>query len=101
VQANLQRFADAGFDIRITEMDVAIPDTGGTATLAAQGAVYRDILNACLNVSRCIELTTWGFSDRFNWVPTSFPGYGRALPFDSNYQPKAAVDSLLARLRRP
>lgn len=101
VQANFQRFADAGFDIRITEMDVMIPDTGGAATLAAQGTVYRDMLSACLNVARCSELTTWGFSDKYSWVPSSFPGYGRALPFDANYQPKAAFDSLLARLGQP
>jgi endo-1,4-beta-xylanase len=98
VQANFQRFADAGFDIRITEMDVAIPDAGGAAELAAQATIYSDILNACLKVSRCIELTTWGFSDRYNWVPKSFPGYGRALPFDSNYQPKPALNALLTGL---
>jgi GH35 family endo-1,4-beta-xylanase/uncharacterized protein YjdB len=98
MQANLQRFADAGFDIRITEMDVAIPDNGGATALANQATVYYNILNACLNVSRCRELTTWGFSDRYNWVPKSFPGYGRALPFDSAYQPKPAFNSLLTRL---
>jgi len=101
VQANFQRFADAGFDIRITEMDVAIPDAGGVAVLAAQATVYSDILNACLRVSRCTELTTWGFSDRYNWIPISFPGYGRALPFDVNYQPKPAFSSLLTRLGQP
>lgn len=101
VQANLQRFADAGFDIRITEMDVQVPDNGGASELVKQAAVYSAFLDACLKVARCKELTTWGVSDRFSWVPASFPGYGRALPFDSSYRAKPAFDSLLARLGRP
>jgi endo-1,4-beta-xylanase len=63
--------------------------------------VYDNVLEACLNVSRCKELTTWGFTDRYNWVPKSFPGYGRALPFDSSYHSKPAFNSLLARLGQP
>ena len=101
IQTNFERFAAAGFDIRITEMDVDIPDDGTTAALESQAATYRAVLDACLRVSRCGEFTTWGFSDRFSWVPQQFPGYGRALPFDSNYQPKPAFDSLLARLAAP
>lgn len=101
MQANFQRFADAGFDIRITEMDAQIADTAGASELAVQATIYNNVLDACLKVTRCKELTTWGFTDRFSWVPASFPGYGRALPFDLNYQPKPAFNALLARLGIP
>ena len=101
IQANFARFASAGFDIRITELDVDVADTAGAAALASQGATYRAVLDACLRIPRCIELTTWGFTDRYNWVPQQFPGYGRALPFSSTYQPKPAFDSLVIRLGQP
>ncbi len=101
IQANFARFANAGFDIRITEMDSDIADTAGAAALVAQGAVYAAVLDACLRTPRCIELTTWGFTDKYHWVPQHFPGWGRALPFDANYQPKPAFDSLIVRLGQP
>lgn len=101
IQANFARFANAGFGIRITEMDVDVSDAGSTTTLASQGATYAAVLDACLRVPRCTELTTWGFTDRFNWVPQQFPGFGRAMPFDANYRPKPAFDSLRVRLGNP
>ena len=102
IQTLFARFANAGFDIRITEMDVDIADTAGTAGLIAQAKAYSAILDACLKQPRCKELTTWGFIDKYdNWIHVAFPGWGRALPFDANYQPKPAFDSLLARLARP
>jgi endo-1,4-beta-xylanase len=102
MQANLIRFANAGFDIRITEMDSDIADTAGASALVAQALAYRDALDACLRTPRCLEFTTWGFTDKYHWLTRGdFPGWGRALPFDASYQPKPAYDSLLARLGRP
>jgi endo-1,4-beta-xylanase len=101
MQTNLIRFSNAGFDIRITELDSDIADTAGTAALIEQAVVYRNVLDACLRTPRCLEVTTWGFTDKYHWVPQQFPGYGRALPFDANYQPKPAFDSLIVRLGRP
>jgi endo-1,4-beta-xylanase len=95
------RFANAGFDIRITEFDAELADTAGLAALEKQGQVYRDVLDACLRVSRCHEMTTWGMTDKYSWIPVTRPGYGRALPFDAAYQAKPAFDSLLARLGLP
>ncbi len=62
---------------------------------------YRDVLDGCLKVSRCKEVTTWGLTDKYSWIPSGRPGFGRGLPFDPNYQKKPAFDSLLARLGRP
>src|SRR5690242_18567797 len=51
-QANLQRFADLGVDVQITELDV-----GGSGS--AQAATYRTVVQACMAVSRCTGITPW------------------------------------------
>jgi endo-1,4-beta-xylanase len=99
--ATLTRFANAGYDIRITELDVEVADSDGPLALEKQGQIYRDVLDGCLRVSRCKELTMWGITDKYHWLPVWRPGFGRALPIDANYQPKPAFDSLLARMGRP
>ena len=101
VRANFGRFAAAGFDVRVSEMDVRIADGAGSAEFATQGAIYHDVLDACLLLTRCTGFTAWGFTDLHSWIPSAFPGFGRALPFDSAYQAKAAFDSLVARLQQP
>jgi endo-1,4-beta-xylanase len=45
-------------------------------------------------VSRCVALTVWGFTDKHSWVPGTFPGEGAALPYNENYAPKPAYQSL-------
>jgi endo-1,4-beta-xylanase len=85
-------------------MDVRIADGAGESELAQQANVYHDMLDACLALTRCVGLTTWGFTDRYSWITnpaTRFSGFGRALPFDASYQPKPAYDALLARLEVP
>jgi endo-1,4-beta-xylanase len=102
LQTNLARFANAGFDVRVSEMDVRLADTADAAALDQQATVYHDMLDACLRVApHCVAFTTWGFTDRHSWIPTYFPGFGRALPFDASYQPKPAYQALLARLQQP
>jgi endo-1,4-beta-xylanase len=101
VSANMARFAAAGYLIRVSEMDVMIPDTAGPSALVAQAVVFRDMLDACLRQARCTGFTTWGFTDRYSWIPQDWPGYGRGLPLGSTYGAKPAFDSLAARLRRP
>jgi len=97
--ANLTRFAAAGFDIRYTELDVRLVD--GTDNLAAQGSVYGATIDACLAQPRCKALTTWGFTDRYSWIPGAFPGFGRALLFDQFFAPKPAYRALQDALARP
>ena len=53
------------------------PTTPALAALQKQGQIYRDVLDGCLRVSRCKELTTWGFTDKYHWLPSSRPGFGR------------------------
>jgi endo-1,4-beta-xylanase len=97
-QANLQRFANLGVDVNITELDIRMPTPASAANLQAQANNYRTVVSACLAVSRCTSITTWGITDKFSWVPGTFPGQGAALLFDNNYAKKAAYSSTLSAL---
>ena len=95
----IAKFTALGLQVHITEMDVALPvDAAGVATpdtLQAQALQYQRILGICLQNPGCTAFETWGFSDKHSWVPAAHPGFGDALPFDSNYQPKPAFSSLM------
>jgi endo-1,4-beta-xylanase len=90
---NIDRFAAAGFEVCLTEIDVRIPLDGGEATpaqLAEQAADYAKIVEACLAVRGCVGLTVWGFTDLDSWIPRAFPGHGAADLLDANLGPKPA-----------
>jgi endo-1,4-beta-xylanase len=97
-QANLQRFADAGVDVNITELDVRMPTPASSANLQTQASDYRTVVQACLAVSRCTSVTVWGVTDKFSWVPSTFSGQGAALLFDENYAKKPAYTSTIDAL---
>ncbi|MCG5467932.1 endo-1,4-beta-xylanase [Micromonospora sp. LAH09] len=84
-QANLQRFADLGVDVQITELDVM---TGGN-----QASIFGAVTRACLAVSRCTGITTWGVRDCDSWR-----GSDNALLFDCNGNKKAAYTAVLDAL---
>jgi len=98
LQANLQRFANLGVDVNITELDVRMPTPATAANLARQATDFATVVRACLAVSRCTSITTWGITDKFSWVPSTFPGQGAALLFDANYARKPAYTSTLQAL---
>ncbi|MFJ2115079.1 MULTISPECIES: endo-1,4-beta-xylanase [unclassified Streptomyces] len=89
-QANLQRFADLGLDVAITELDIRMTLPTTDAKLAQQKADFKAVTNVCLAVARCKGVTVWGFSDAVSWVPDVFPGQGAATPYNEGYQPKPA-----------
>jgi GH35 family endo-1,4-beta-xylanase len=92
--ANMQRFAQLGLQIYITEMDVRYPTPISTANLQAQATIYSNVLNACLQQPACKGLQTWGFTDKYSWIPSTFSGLGDALEFDANYAAKLAYFAL-------
>ncbi|MEV0718396.1 endo-1,4-beta-xylanase [Asanoa sp. NPDC050611] len=83
-QANLQRFADLGVDVQITELDIAGSN---------QASVYGTVTRACLAVSRCTGITVWGIRDSDSWRTGENP-----LLFDGNGNKKAAYDAVLNAL---
>jgi endo-1,4-beta-xylanase len=64
VQTQLQRLADTGLEVAITELDIRIPKDVTTAKLTQQQADYKTVFSACLNVSKCVGITVWGVSDK-------------------------------------
>ncbi|GIJ81395.1 endo-1,4-beta-xylanase [Micromonospora phaseoli] len=83
-QANLQRFADLGIDVQITELDV---EQGGN-----QASIYERVTRACLAVTRCTGITVWGVRDSDSWRSDN------PLLFDRSGNKKAAYNSVLNAL---
>ncbi|GAB7045838.1 endo-1,4-beta-xylanase [Catenuloplanes indicus JCM 9534] len=83
-QANLQRFADLGVDVQITELDISGSNQAGA---------YAAVTRACLAVARCTGITVWGIRDTDSWRTGQNP-----LLFDGNGNKKAAYTSVLNAL---
>jgi len=98
LQQNLQRFADLGVEVALTEVDIRMQTPPDAGKLAQQRADYEKVVRACLAVSKCVGVTVWGITDKYSWVPDTFPGQGAALLFDENYNPKPAYDGVVTAL---
>jgi len=99
VASNFQRFAALGLEIHITELDIRLSDSSA-ASLAAQAKLYGELAALCVQQPKCTTFQTWGFTDKYSWVPGFFTGMGWALPWDATYQKKPAYNSLLTGFQR-
>jgi endo-1,4-beta-xylanase len=106
MQQDLQRFADLGLKVAVTEADVRTFVNNATAqqptnslAVFAHAHYYDQMLKACLPVRSCISFTVWGFGDADSWVPGFFKGEGYATIYDVNLQPKPAFTVLQQDLR--
>lgn len=102
LESNMQRYAELGLNVAITELDVRIPlgDDGEPTDeqLSVQADYYSRFMYICLAAENCSDFRMWGFTDAESWVPDAFEGTGAALIFDENYNPKPAYDALLEAL---
>jgi endo-1,4-beta-xylanase len=91
IAANINRLADLGLQVNISEMDVRVRDVAGDAAtkLQRQRQVYRDVVAACVAQPRCEAVTLWGFTDAHSWID-SFFGADDPLLFDEQYRAKPA-----------
>jgi len=100
VAANMKRFVKLGVQVHITEMDVALPvDSAGNLRdpndLARQAQIYRWAATACLRQRGCTAFQTWGFTDKYSWIPRYTHGTkGDALILDREYLPKPSYEAL-------
>jgi GH35 family endo-1,4-beta-xylanase len=102
IRANLQRLADLGLLVNVSEMDVRVRNVTGTtaARLEHQRAVYREVVGACMAVARCHAVTLWGFTDKYSWID-SFFGPDDPLIFDELYRKKPAYYGMREALLAP
>ncbi|MEV6971653.1 endo-1,4-beta-xylanase [Hamadaea sp. NPDC051192] len=98
MQANLQRFADLGLDVAITELDVRMILPRDATKDATQSTYYTNVVNACVAVTRCVGVTIWDYTDKYSWVPSVFSGQGAALPWDENLAKKPAYTAIYQAL---
>jgi endo-1,4-beta-xylanase len=91
IAANINRLADLGLQVNLSEMDVRIKDVPGDAVTKLQRLrqVYRDVVAACVAQPRCEAVTFWGFTDAHSWIDSAF-GADDPLLFDEQYRAKPA-----------
>jgi endo-1,4-beta-xylanase len=98
-EQQLRDFTNLGLEVAITELDVVTSPTDQSA-LTAQAAAFRRIVDACLAVAGCVEITTWGITDATTWLNSlgQFPTPTRPLLFDDAFIPKPAYIAMRAAL---
>lgn len=84
----LKKFAAAGFEIQITELDVA--NTSDTELANYYYDLFTAIINAKKAGANITSITFWGVSDSNSWIGDKNP-----LLFSNIYTPKAAYYSVL------
>ncbi|TWV32139.1 1,4-beta-xylanase [Streptomyces misionensis] len=82
-QTTLADFAALGVDVQVTELDIA----------QASATAYSNAVKACMNVSRCTGITTWGIRDSDSWRSGDSP-----LLFDGNGNKKPAYSAVITAL---
>lgn len=101
VAQNMQRLAELGLRVHITELDVRLQDAPGSLEekLAGQARVVGDMARVCLAAPNCDAFFTWGLTDRYSWIPGITGKEDQPLLFAKNGQPKPAYWELYAALR--
>jgi endo-1,4-beta-xylanase len=94
VKKNMQRFAELGLEVHITELDISYSGWSQESE-QEQAQIYAALLQACLDVPQCKSFETWGFSDKYTWKGSDM----HPLPFDANFEAKAAVGAMLNVLK--
>ena len=103
LEAQLRTFAEMGLLVEITELDLPLVIFSRDADpLASQAQAYADVFAACLAVSACRGITTWGVTDADSWLDDfdllRFFAPNQPLLFDADGLPKPAYDAVLATL---
>lgn len=92
VIANMQRFADLGVGVYVTEFDVDLNQVPGTedSRFARQAVIYKDMLSACVESKVCHSFAELGITDKETWYNELGWTSSKPLPFDDKYRPKPA-----------
>ena len=71
---NFARFDRLGLSINVSELDVQVRNVLGTRAekLALQKQIYHRVVSACAKTEGCEAVTTWGFTDKYSWIDSTF-----------------------------
>jgi len=94
IKENIQRFADLGLEVHITEADIKIPPPWTPAKELEQAKLYAEILQACWSVPKCTAFIVWGLRDADSWL-LSRANVVKPLLFNDDYTPKTAVPYMI------
>jgi endo-1,4-beta-xylanase len=94
LRAVFGKVAKAGFEIQVTELDVALALPASRRSLAEQAVMFCEVARACREQAACSSITVWGLSDRHSWIPQAIPGHGAATMFDEELLPKPSFYGL-------
>ena len=97
--ANFKRFAKLGLSVNVSELDVQVRNLTGTRAekLAVQKQIYHRVVTACALTEACESLTTWGFTDKYSWIDSTF-GPDDPLELDESYGRKPAYYAMVDAL---
>jgi endo-1,4-beta-xylanase len=97
---NMNRFAELGVKVYVTELDVNMADVKGTYDEKAekQGVIYHDMMRACIESTDCRSFTMLGITDKETWYNYMNLHEPMPLMFNERYEPKPAYYGLRAAL---
>ncbi len=93
---SMQRFANLGLEVYVTEFDVNMHFvTGGYKDrMAKEAQIYKDMAGACIESKVCHSFAELGITDKDSWYNELGMDQSQPLPFDRNYNPKPAFYAL-------
>lgn len=94
IEEQFNRFAEAGFLVAVTEMDVKLQNLHSDNPAEVQARRFDKVLEICLKTPSCREYTVWGIKDDVSWVTQQESPEGRPLLFDELGEPKEAYHRL-------
>ncbi|MDZ7785012.1 MAG: endo-1,4-beta-xylanase [Halioglobus sp.] len=94
LQSVMEDWQALGLKVAVTELDIAT--AGGDLQSHATG--YASVFATCLAVSACVEVTSWGFTDRHTWLNDFIGPESTPLLFNEDYQPKPAYTAVAETL---
>lgn len=99
--ANLDRLAELGLRIHITEMDVRVQNSTASEEekLSQQAEIYGRVFEVCYQNPMCEAFVVWGATDRQSWIPGYTGNPDMPLLFDENGKPKPAYQSIMQILQ--
>jgi len=100
IVGNFDRYGDLGLDVYVTELDVKIQEPITQEKLDRQAEIYAMVMEAVLESEHCNSICVWGYSDRYSWIPSWYPGYSAACMFDKLIEPKPAYYSMVEVMER-